>query len=152
MNEIGEVWHAIDSEQSITELMKLFGGFHDGCVREIHVQSGTYVDENRALHPAWHIDVTFFVQRQWPNPSAIEMKFENVARMNIAPEKENYDPWIFGASLHMFDGLIFWSEIEEFNPMDPCIGRIWISAKKAYWRDVSGWMGNKIRYRQTSVS
>ncbi len=39
-------WGEITDENGIRELMALFGQLHDGCILELHVVTGHFIDEN----------------------------------------------------------------------------------------------------------
>ena len=38
-------------------LMRLFGNFHDGCIRELHVATGDYVHQDLSMTVDWRTTV-----------------------------------------------------------------------------------------------
>lgn len=140
------IWTPITSEADIERLLNLFGGFHDGCLREAHIWTETYVEENLSMFCPGHLDtrVRLLIQRQVANPSAIEMLFEQVIGFHMAPTPDNYDSIIYGATLEVVDGVFFWSDGASWISVDE--GTTWIRAKGLSWRDASEWMGDQLRY------
>ena len=57
-------WYEVSKDSDIDELMGLFGHFHDGCVREVHVAAGHFVGEDLSMTVDWHTTVHLLVQRQ----------------------------------------------------------------------------------------
>ncbi len=37
-------WHGVKTNDDILELMETFGYFHDSCIKELHYQSGNFVN------------------------------------------------------------------------------------------------------------
>ena len=79
-------------------------------------------------------------QHQDENPSAIEIIFEGLVKLNLEPTDEKYDGIIFGAFMAVHDDLIYWADSEDFtiNESDNCT---WIAAKKAKWRIADEYIG-----------
>ena len=85
-------WIELKEESDINDLLERFGYFHDGCLRERHMWTGTYVDEDLSMAvPFGELDtnVKMLFQRQYSNPSAIE----------FVPTPENYDSIITLATI-----------------------------------------------------
>ena len=143
-----EGWSQVATQADADALMDLFGGFHDGCIREAHLWTDHWVAPDLSMSCPGHLDnrIRFLVQRQFRNPSAIELLFEEVTRFNLVPSPENYDSIIFSATLLMQGQVIFWSPDGNWRPDDPQRDdSTWISARKLYWREVS-WLGEDLRY------
>ena len=87
--------------------MHSFGGFHDGCLREAHIWTESFVDTDMKMSVASDLDtrVRLLIQRQWKDPSAIELLFEQVTTFHLQPSPENYDSIIFGAAMLCRDGV-----------------------------------------------
>jgi hypothetical protein len=140
-------WRPLSNATDIAELMHLFGDFHDGCVREIHVVTGHYVHPNLSMSVDWRTTVRLFVQRQFSNPSAIELRFEEVVELRLSPPPPNYDAVIFKAKFFVRDGIFYWADSAGWTPELPDKGdTTWISARKVSWRDASDWLGSDLRY------
>ena len=142
-------WKPILSPNDAEELMRLFGDFHDGCIREMHLQTGHWVSPELSMACTGALDTVLriLIQRQFRNPSAIEMLFEQVTRLNLVPSPENYDSIIFEATLIQHNGEWLWSPEQDWSPSDTERDQYsWVSARKLSWRDASQWMGRELRY------
>ena len=139
----------LTSKAQIDEFMRLFGQFHDTCLKEVHISTGHWVGKELAM--ATPSDEAtkghLLFQRQFNNPSAIELLFEKIVRFNIVPPEENHFGIIFSATMITKDGLIYWADVPGWLPQTPdCDTATWIAAKSLSWRDASEWMGPKLRY------
>ena len=141
-------WKDITTQADADSLMELFGGFHDGCVREAHFWTDHWVSQDLAMSCSGNLDnrIRFLVQRQFKNPAAIELLFEEVTRFNLVPTPDNYESIISGATLLVRDGTVFWSPDESWLPESPKRDdSTWISASQLRWRAVD-WLGEELRY------
>jgi hypothetical protein len=144
-------WKTLGGPEEIQELMRLFGDFHDSCVREIHVETKHYVDEKLWMHMDGQTIVRMLVQRQFRDLSAIELRFEEVVALHVAPPPPNYDAVIFSASFFVRDDVFYWAESARWEPNSAVHREVtWIAARKVSWRDASEWMGPDLRYAQKS--
>jgi hypothetical protein len=142
-------WLELESPEELEVLLVLFGGFHDGCLREAHVWSETWVAEDLSMACPGHLDtnVRMLFQSQWRDPSAIELWFSEVVAFHLTPSPENYDSIIFDAILTKRDGVIFWADGGDWHPEHPQRDEnTWIAARRLCWRDASAWMGDQLRY------
>ena len=91
-------WTVLSSQGDLDDLLKLFGNFHDGCLREAHVWTEHYVYPNLHMHCFGDLDtrVRLLVQSQYRCPSAIELLFEQVTTFHLQPSAANYDSIITG--------------------------------------------------------
>jgi hypothetical protein len=141
-------WKDIESQADADALMEVFGGFHDACVREAHLWTDHWVSPELSMSCPAHLDnkIRFLIQRQFRDPSAIELFFEQVTRFNLVPSPENYDSIIFAATLLVQNGSVFWSPEGDWKPVKPARDEAtWVSARKLRWREVD-WLGEKLRY------
>jgi hypothetical protein len=76
VGDASRAWQELGAPNQIAALMDTFGDFHDACVREMHVVTGHYVAQNLSMSVDWRTTVHMLIQRQFPNPSAIELRFE----------------------------------------------------------------------------
>ena len=128
--------------------MDIFGGFHDACIREAHLWTGHWVAPDLSMSCPGDLDTNLrvLVQRQFANPSAIELLFEQVTRFNVVPTPENYDSIIYAATILVRDDSVFWSPDEQWSPtMLNRDDHTWVSARQARWREVA-WLGPDLRY------
>lgn len=138
----------IKQNSDIEKLMEEFGWFHDSCIKELLYYSGGYVNEDGAMYPFNSIRcVKIIFQSQNANTRVIEMKFEKIQRLNLAPRDEEYDCIIYEAFLKKINGLFYWSEWEIFKEEDlEKDDGTWISAQKVSWRPLNNAFGNKEIY------
>jgi len=103
-------WNIVQSNADAEELIDTFGGFHDACIKEAHLLTKHHVNENLSMSSDGELDtsIKFIVQRQFKNPSCIEMHFEEVTRFNLVPTEKNYNSVIYEASIIIEDDEIWW--------------------------------------------
>src|SRR5580704_1157240 len=101
-------WSPITTQSDIGNLLNVFGGFHDGCLREAHVWTEHYVNSDLNMKCTGDLDtrIRLLIQRQFKEPSAIELFFEQVITFHLQSSAENYDSIIFDATMFK-DGDIF---------------------------------------------
>ena len=141
-------WNEIRTQAEADALMKLFGEFHDGCIREAHLWTEHWVGRDLSMSCPGHLDnrIRFLIQRQRIDPAAVELLFEEVTRFNLVPAPENYMAIIFDAVLLAQDGTIYWSPDSRWSPDSPYRDEVtWISARQLRWREVD-WLGEELRY------
>lgn len=167
-----EDWKEVVTQEDADALLGRFGWFHDGCIREAHFWGGHWVGEGLVMRVPWDprdsLKVRMPVQRQFKDPSAMEMVFTAVLRWNLV-SPGNSDAMIFGATLLVRDGVVYSSAAELWEPVIPVADhRLWvgaeriapgvayrgsaetgadtrIAARRLFWRDVD-WMGGEPRY------
>jgi len=141
-------WTEIRTQADAEALMDLFGGFHDGCIREAHLWTDHWVAADLSMSCPGHLDnrICFLVQHQFRNPAAIELLFEEVTRFNLVPAPEDCDSVIYEATLLIREGVIYWSPESGWSPDSPRRDRhTWVSARKLRWRAVD-WLGPELHY------
>lgn len=146
---IKDGWKTIETQSDADALMDLFGGFHDACIHEAHLWTDHWVHNDLSMSCPGDLDnrIRILIQRQFKNPSAIELLFEEVTRFNLVPTPENYDSIIFEATLLVQKGQIYWSPESNWSPENSeRDSDTWVSAKKLRWRDASDWMGEELHY------
>ncbi len=144
-------WIPVRDQSDIEHLMNRFGNFHDGCVREAHLWTDSWVAKNLAMNVPGGLDtrIRFRIQRQFRDPSVIEMMFEEVVIMHWVPTPDNCDSIILEASLLIREDLIYWSPDSNWNPDLPDRDNFaWIAAKKLSWREVDG-LGEELLFGKT---
>jgi hypothetical protein len=142
------MWNEVKTQGEADRLMADFGDFHDSCLHEAYLWTDHYVSNNLSMSCPGNLDtrIRLLLQRQFKNPSAVEMLFEEVTRFNLVPTPENYDSVIFSATLLVCDGVVFWSPEVNWTPEKPDRDAVtWISAKHLFWREVD-WLGEELRY------
>lgn len=140
-------WNEIKTTDDIKNLQMLFGGFHDSCLKELYLWTDSYVDEELSMAMSSGTNVRILFQRQFENFSAIELLFEGVTQFHMTPSPEDYDSIINGATLLFEDELFYWTDDSSWRPKKSIDYDVnLISSKGLKWRDVSSWMGEKMRY------
>ena len=92
--------------------------------------------------------IHILVQRQFRSPSAIELRFAEVIGVRFSPPRPNYDAIIFSAAFFLRDGVFYWAEDGGWTPESPSRDDCtWVAARRAWWRDASGWMGPEVKLR-----
>ncbi|SDY91113.1 hypothetical protein SAMN05660462_01199 [Proteiniborus ethanoligenes] len=138
-------WKEINSENDINDLLKTFGGFHDGVLREMHLWNDYYVDEDLSMDSGdGMLNAKVLFQRQGKEPSTIEMLFWGVNKINIISTPPNHWYMIFDTTLVYKDGLYYWAEAGDWEIGDNSV--TWLSSKNIKWRSVDGWLGSKLKY------
>jgi len=141
-------WIELKEESEIKVLLEDFGYFHDGCLKEMHMWTETYVEENLNMNAPGELDtnVKLLFQRQFKNPSVIELWFEGVTGMHILPTAENFASILFEAVILKQNNTYYWSDDIDFDPNEIEYNASWISAKNLRWRERNDWMGKQNRY------
>jgi len=101
------------------------------------------------MHCSGDLDtrVRLLVQRQFPNPSAIELLFERVVSFHLQPAPQNYDSIIFEATMLLDGDVVLWADSSDWTyTSENRDSFTWVAAQKVSWRDASEWMGSDLRY------
>jgi len=143
-------WRDLQNQNDLDILMNAFGWFHDSCIKELFMWTEHYVNEDLSMSLSADRDhkVRILIQRQYTNPAAIELMFEEVTQLFIVPSPEKYDSIILEATFLQKDGLFFWADDQNWDPdgQNKFATVNWISSKKVKWRDASDWIGKTLRY------
>ncbi len=144
-------WTELDSETRIAELMSVFGNFHDSCIREIHVATGNFAASDLSIEVDWRTTIHMLVQRQTRNPSAIELRLEEIVGLHLYPPEPDCESIIKGAVCLLKDGIFYWADDVHWHPESQEPSGTWVAARRAWWRDASEWMGPDLRYRYSGA-
>ena len=136
----------MQDQPDVDELMRIFGNFHDACIREVHIETGHYVFENFSMSVDWRTTVHVLVQRQSRTLCAIEMKFEELVSLRLDAPPRDHENIIYSACLSILDNVFWWVPNGD-DPSKPPIDGTWVAARQLHWRDASDWLGPKLRYR-----
>jgi len=141
------MWNEIIKENDIKKLMTEYGFFHDACIKEIKYISGAFVNSDLSMSP-FNIDgvLSIIFQRQYENPTVIEMEFCGLKNLHLISSKEGNTCIIYGASLSLNDGLFYWGDsinIEDFQSYKGT----WICSDKIRWRNADEYIGNQEIYK-----
>ncbi|OHE40381.1 MAG: hypothetical protein A2Y16_04425 [Tenericutes bacterium GWF2_57_13] len=145
-------WTYADTQEELLQLVNIFGGFHDACIKEMKYLSGSYVASNLSMNPIDDIrQVRIVFQRQWENPSCIEVIFEGVQQLNLVPGRDGYSSDIFQAYLMARDGFVYFCDYTD--EIDRLVKNAyfctWIKALSLRWRIADEYLGNELIYNNT---
>ncbi|BCN30999.1 hypothetical protein [Anaeromicropila herbilytica] len=116
-------WDYIQTQEDANEFMKLFVGFHDSTLDKL-----VYVEEHG------YTGVTaIFDNSGWYG--VVELCFEGLLELNIRPAKENYDRYIYEATMLVENETVFWADGYMENE-DPAYNGSYIKAMNLKWRKI----------------
>jgi len=140
-------WINIENEIDIGFLMKTFGGFHDSCIKEMHFVGNGYVGADFGMGISDTAKLCIIFQRQYDNPSAIEMEFMQLNHLSVGVS-DNHFPDIFDAALFFKNDKIYWANDSDWTPDDDSNypNTVWVMAKSVRWRILNGALGEDLFY------
>ena len=104
-------------------------GFHDGIIKELHLLNHSYVGPELNMLDTQGATARLLIQRQWKDPSAVELTLYDVTRIYV-----HTDGWADDSEAFAEDALL------RLN-ID---GSDFVFQTAAY-RDASAWMGPDAR-------
>lgn len=142
------MWNEIANEKELNSFMDTMYGFHDSCLKEIKYISGAYVNEKLSMHPVNNKRVlSMIIQRQFENPSVVEMQFVGLKYFKLFPNDENYTCEILDATMVLKENCIYWCDCGGLSEKDiESYTGTTICALKARWRAVDEYIGAKKIY------
>ena len=94
------MWNDIANEKDLHGFMDAMYGFHDSCIKEFKYISGAYVNEKLSMSPVNSQRIlSMIIQRQFENPSVVEMQFVGLKYFKLFPNDENYTCEILDATM-----------------------------------------------------
>lgn len=144
------MWNEINNYKDLNSFMDMNYGFHDSCVKELKYISGAYVNEDLSMHPINDQRLLkIIIQRQFKNPSAIELEFIGLKYIRMFPNEEDYTSEILDATMILKKDCIYWCDCGGLSEADleSYKGTI-ICASKARWRVADEYIGSKEVYVQ----
>ena len=125
-------WNYIEDSCDINSLMDYFGGFHDSVIREIHYESGDYMEGGTMyLSPSCAKKLRMVFDSSWAN--SIEIVFESVRLLRLVPPGENYLGDLFNASIFI-DNLEVYFYDEYLKERPKSHDGTWVKALGMRWR------------------
>ena len=102
------MWETIRTSDDILRFMEKMCYFHDSCIKEMHYISGAYVGEGFAMYPLNDRRVLrMVIQRQCAKNAMIEMEFQGLKCLKLAPADEDYTCEILDSTMIIKDGNIY---------------------------------------------
>jgi hypothetical protein len=142
------MWNEINNDEDLKHFMDMHYAFHDSCIKELKYISGAYVHENLSMHPINDQRVLkIIIQRQFKNPSAIELEFIGLKYLKMFPSDENYTCEILDTTLILKEDCIFWCDCGGLSEddLENYTGTM-ICASKVRWRAADEYIGSKEVY------
>lgn len=142
------MWNEIVCKKDLDSFMNIMCGFHDSCVKEIKYISGAYVNEKLSMSPVNSQRVLcVIIQRQFEDPSAIEMQFAGLKYLKLFPNGENYTCEILDASMIIKEDCIYWCDCGGLSEKDiESYTGTTICALKVRWRAADEYIGEQEVY------
>ena len=113
------MWNEINNDEDLNHFMEMQYAFHDSCIKELKYISGAYVHENLSMHPINDQRVLkIIIQRQFKNPSAIELEFVGLKYLKMSPNDENYTCEIIDATMILKEDCIYWCDCGGLSEAD----------------------------------
>lgn len=143
------MWNEINNQEDLKSFMDTHYGFHDSCIKELKYISGAYVQEDLSMNPVnvqRNLKVVF--QRQFKNPTVIEMEFVGLKHLNMFPNDENYTCEILDATMILKEDCIYWCDCGDLSEDDfETYEGTLICATKARWRVADEYIGFEEVYK-----
>lgn len=142
------MWNEIANEKDLKSFMDTMYCFHDCCLKEIKYLSGAYVDEQLSMFPVNSQRIlNMIIQRQFENPTVVEMQFVGLKYLKLSPNDENRTCEILDATMILKDDCVCWCDCGGLSEkdMESYTGTI-ICASKVQWRAVDEYIGTKEIY------
>jgi hypothetical protein len=156
---VNAAWIELDSAEAIEHFSREFHGFHDACLREVHLSTENYVDSSRSMSCPAHLDTTIwlFLQSQGAALGAVEIQCRQVTRFRVTPSGDGCDSVITFGSIKSTDGALTLSLYFIGAPLGPTkepsptrgANRppdIEVVARELAWRPLPNSLGNVLRY------
>ena len=142
------MWNEIANEKDLNSFMDAMYAFHDSCIKEIKYISGAYVDEKLSMSPVNSRRVlSMIIQRQFENPSVVEMQFVGLKSLKLFPIDENYTCEINDATMILKEDRIYWCDCGGLSEKDvESYTGTTICASKVRWRALDEYIGSKEIY------
>lgn len=144
----------LTNENDIENFMKLYGYFHDSCIKELKYESGMYVNSNLSMQPIndkRNLNIIF--QRQFSTFSTIEMVFEGLVCLHLNPSSSDMDGIINSAYMCIKDGEVLWLDSDNFNKeidskeLNKLSNITWIKAENVKYRIMDNYLGEDQIYK-----
>lgn len=139
-------WQIIKSQVDVDYLNDSFDNFHDSYLKELCFSSGSYISVDRSMNENNEPIARFLFQRQWENPSVVEIEFKDIIQLNIKPEDKDEFTYISIAHLYLHNNIFFWSSRDYEFHEDGKDSYTWVAAKQVRWRVRDELLGSKKNY------
>ncbi len=129
-------FNEVKTTEDMEKFLSVVGGFHDGVLKEIHALNSAFVHENLSMAYSFKYDMRLLVQRQWKNPSAVEIILGNVIEVKLE------EPDCIWSS----SGKVVSCNADGISEITLDLDNSYFTCRRMFWRDASEWMGKKSRF------
>ena len=149
------MWREIKTEDELRQFLNSVYDFHDSCLKELKYISGAFVEDNLAMYPVNDRRILrVIIQRQFEDNPMLELEFNGLKFLNLAPVREDYTCEILGSALFLRDGLFYWydddclteTDLERVD-LNRFMGTI-VCASGLRWRPIENHMGPDAYYQE----
>ncbi len=132
------IWNSVRNSEEITELMDNFGGFDKSCIISVAYKSGAYVGEIGEHFINDDMTVSVVLQRKSLGyVQSIELFFRDIKLLRLEPLGSNYECYLTDASVKCENGIVTFTNWDDFDTINADAGVLIIKAGSMMWRDVS---------------
>ena len=140
-------WNEIMTDKDLADFLEAYDGFHDCCLKELRYISGAFVNKDLSMNPInTHRKLLILFQRQSEDNPAAELEFSDLESLNLKPVNQTCTCEIPDVSMFFENGKIYWGDSEWFRTQREHYEGTWLCAKKARWRFVDEYIGDKEIY------
>ena len=142
------MWNEIANDEDLSRFLDAMYGFHDSCLKEMKYISGAYINEDLSMFPVNEKRIlSMIIQRQFEDPSVVEMQFAGLKYLKLAPNDENYTCEILDATMILKEDRIYWCDCGGLSEKDieNYPGTV-ICASKLRWRAADEYIGQNEIY------
>ena len=111
-------WNYVETPDDAEALLEKIAGFHDSILHCLDYTGGGWVDDDQNMHFERVHRLTMRFDSQW-TATPIELVFEGLIDLHLAPAPENYLDLIYGAELWVEDASVWLAvDSERDTPRD----------------------------------
>lgn len=141
------VWNEIIIDKDLTDFLELYDGFHDCCLKELRYISGAFVGKDLSMNPVnTKRKLSILFQRQSEDKPVVELEFSCLESLNLKPVNQTSTCEILDVSMFFENEKLYWSDSDLFKTQRKQYEGTWLCAKKARWRFVDEYLGDKEIY------
>ena len=134
-----QVWNSVTTVDELEAFLRVVGGFHDGIIKEVHWVNRDSIAENLMMTPYTLSDARMLVQRQWREPSAVEIVFESIWRLKLETVG-----FVFSTTAGTEESSVELGPSRQLLTLD--FENAEVAFERMKWRDASDWMGPDLRF------
>ena len=119
------------------------GDFHDGVLKEFHAISSSFIDHSLRMTCDLELNMRLLVQRQWGNPSAVELIAGSVSSFSMTGKPD---------VIYDSTGVVGYSRTDEQREISlNFLAVAELKCRRLLYRAASEWMGRESRFGEEIV-